>query len=217
MTDHPELGVKICGIRRVEDALLAAELGAAAVGFVFWPGSPRFIDPATARAIAAALPPHVMRVGVFVDQAPGFLKQVAQTVPLEALQLHGRETIAEYSILGLKLIKAIPVSDPFDGAVIDSVPDEVTVLLDAHDPVLRGGTGRTIDWSIAAAMAARRRTILSGGLNPQNVATAVERVRPFMIDVSSGVEASPGIKDAVKLRAFFQAVADAGSAPEASE
>lgn len=198
--------VKVCGIQRVEDALLAAELGASAVGFIFWPGSPRFIDPGRARAVAAALPPHVLRVGVFVDQVPEYVKDVAQRVGLGAVQLHGSESAAAYSDLGLALIKAIAVTDPFDGSVMDAVPHEVTVLLDAHDPVRRGGTGQTIDWSIAAAMAVRRRTILSGGLNAQNVSEAVERVRPYMIDVSSGVESAPGTKDAAKLRAFFEAL-----------
>ena len=198
--------VKVCGIQRVEDALLAAELGASAVGFIFWPGSPRFIDPGRARAVADALPQHVLRVGVFVDQVPEYVKDVAQRVGLGAVQLHGSESAAAYSDLGLALIKAIAVTDPFDGSVMDAVPHEVTVLLDAHDPVRRGGTGQTIDWSIAAAIAARRRTILSGGLNAQNVSEAVERVRPYMIDVSSGVESAPGIKDAAKLRAFFEAL-----------
>jgi phosphoribosylanthranilate isomerase len=198
--------VKVCGIQRVEDALLAAELGASAIGFIFWPGSPRFVDPVRARAVADALPPHVLRVGVFVDQVPEYVRDIAERVSLGAVQLHGSESVAAYSALGLALIKAIAVTDPFDATVMDRVPDEVTVLLDAHDPVRRGGTGRTIDWSIAAAMAVRRRTILSGGLNPQNVSEAVERVRPYMIDVSSGVESAPGIKDAAKLRAFFDAL-----------
>jgi phosphoribosylanthranilate isomerase len=200
-------GVKICGIQRVQDATLAAELGAAAIGFIFWPGSARFIAPGTARAVAAALPPHVQKVGVFVDQAPEYVRDVGQSVSLDAVQLHGSESVADYAGLGLRLIKAIAVSDPFDGSAIDALPADVMVLLDAHDPVRHGGTGRTIDWSIAAAMAARRPTILSGGLNAQNVCAAVERVRPEMIDVSSGVESAPGIKDATKLRAFFEALA----------
>jgi phosphoribosylanthranilate isomerase len=204
-------GVKVCGIQRVEDAILAAALGASAIGFIFWPGSPRFIDPARARAIADALPCDVLRVGVFVDQAPEYVRHVADRVLLGAAQLHGSESADAYTDLGLRLIKAIAVTDPFDGSAIDAVPDEVTVLLDAHDPVRRGGTGRTIDWSIAAAMAARRRTILSGGLNAANVSEAVERVRPYMIDVSSGVESAPGIKDAVRLRAFFDALTHRGN------
>jgi phosphoribosylanthranilate isomerase len=198
--------VKVCGIQRAEDAALAAELGAWAIGFIFWPGSPRFIDPARAQSIAASITPEVVRVGVFVDQAPEYVQAVADRVPLGAIQLHGSESVDAYSDLQLPVIKAIPVTDPFDASVMDAVPDEVTVLLDAHDPVRRGGTGRTIDWGIAACMAARRPTILSGGLNAENVREAVERVRPFMLDVSSGVESAPGVKDAAKLRAFFAAL-----------
>jgi phosphoribosylanthranilate isomerase len=209
--------VKVCGMHRVKDAVLAAELGASAVGFIFWPGSPRFIDPATARTIAAALPPTVARVGVFVDQAPEFVKQVAERVPLDAVQLHGNEASEDYARLGVPLIKAIAVSDPFDATLIDAVPEDVTIMLDAHDPERRGGTGRTIDWSVAAAMAARRRTILSGGLNPRNVSEAVDRVRPYMVDVSSGVESAPGVKDPTKLRAFFRALAPDGQLPGDSE
>jgi phosphoribosylanthranilate isomerase len=204
-------GVKVCGIQRVEDAVLAAALGASAIGFIFWPGSPRFIDPARARAISNALPGDVLRVGVFVDQEPEYVRHVADRVSLGAAQLHGSESADAYSDLGLQLIKAIAVTDPFDGSAIDAVPRDVTVLLDAHDPLRRGGTGRTIDWSIAAAMAARRRTILSGGLNAANVSEAVERVRPYMIDVSSGVESAPGVKDAGRLRAFFDALMHRGN------
>jgi phosphoribosylanthranilate isomerase len=202
--------VKVCGIRRLEDALLAAELGAAAVGFIFWPDSARFVDPATARAIASALPVHVLRIGVFVDQAPEYVREVVEHAGLSTAQLHGSESVGAYADVGVPLIKAIPVSDPFDGAVVDAVPDEVMLLLDADDPVRRGGTGRTIDWAVAASVAAHRATILSGGLNAANVAEAVARVRPTMIDVSSGVESVPGVKDAAKLRAFFAALAPLG-------
>jgi phosphoribosylanthranilate isomerase len=199
--------VKICGIRRIQDAVLATDLGASAVGLVFWPESPRFIDPYRARVIAAALPPGVTPVGVFVDQPAEFVMGVARLVPLGAVQLHGSESIADFARMAQRLIKAVPVTDGFEAAAIELIPPYVTVLLDAHDPVRRGGTGRTIDWSIAAAVAARRRTILSGGLTAANVGEAVARVRPYMIDVSSGVESQPGVKDPVKLRQLFAAVA----------
>jgi phosphoribosylanthranilate isomerase len=213
----PALRVKVCGLQREDDARLAADLGAAAAGFIFWPGSPRFIDPARARTVAAGLPKTVLRVGVFVDQDPGFVRDVVGTVSLDAVQLHGSEAVADYADLGVRLIKAIGVSDSFDGSAIDAVPEGVTLLLDAHDSERHGGTGRTIDWRVAAAIAARRHTILSGGLNPQNVREAADRVRPYMVDVSSGVESSPGIKDPVKLRAFFKALAPAGSSPGLSK
>jgi len=198
--------VKICGIRRAEDALLAVELGASALGFVFWPGSPRFVDPSRARDIVKALPPDVTVVGVFVDQPPEYVMEVAQLVPLGAVQLHGSESIETFARVAPRLIKAVPVAAGFDAASLDALPPHVTVLLDAHDPIRRGGTGRTIDWSVAAAVAVRRRTILSGGLTAANAGEAIARVRPYMIDVSSGVESAPGVKDATKLRALFAAV-----------
>jgi phosphoribosylanthranilate isomerase len=205
--------VKVCGVRRIQDAVLATDLGASAVGLVFWPGSPRYIDPYRARAIAAALPPGVMPVGVFVDQPTEFVMGVARLIPLGAVQLHGSETVESFAPLAQRVIKAVPVTESFAAVDLDLLPPYVTVLLDAHDPVLRGGTGRTIDWSVAAAVAARRRTILSGGLTPANVAEAVERVRPYMVDVSSGVESSPGVKDPVKLRRFFAALGAANLKP----
>jgi len=199
--------VKICGIRRREDALLATELGASAVGFVFWPDSPRFIDPYRAREIVRVLPPFVTTVGVFVDQPDDYVNDVAGLLNLGAIQLHGREPVPSYARSSHRVIKAVPVADGFDPATaLAALPAHVTVLLDAHDPLQRGGTGRTIDWTQAAAAARTRRVILSGGLNAGNVSEAARTVRPYALDVSSGVESSPGVKDADKLRAFFQAV-----------
>lgn len=206
--------VKVCGVRRLEDAMLAVELGASAIGFVFWPGSPRFIDPHRARAIAAALPPGVTPVGVFVDQPVEFVASVAGLVSLGGVQLHGFEAVGDYARVRPHLIKAIAVSNGFDPASASGLPPHVTVLLDAHDPVRRGGTGRTIDWSVAATVAAKRRTILSGGLHPDNVVEAVSRVRPYMIDVSSGVESAPGVKDPEALRALFAALASTENRPQ---
>jgi phosphoribosylanthranilate isomerase len=198
--------VKVCGITRLDDGLLAAELGASVLGFVFWPKSPRFIDPSAARAIVEALPPHVGIFGVFVDQPVDYVVSVAGLLALSAIQLHGTEAVEPFSGPGRRLVKAMAVRNGFDPAQADALPPGVTVLLDAHDPVRRGGTGQTIDWTMAAAVAARRRTILSGGLNAENVRAAVEQVRPYMIDVSSGVESAPGVKDSGKLRALFAAV-----------
>lgn len=198
--------VKICGITRTEDAELAAELGAAAIGFIFWPASPRFIEPDAAREIAAALPPSVVTVGVFVDQPGPHVRDVAKSVGLGAVQLHGHESVDYAVALMEPVIKAIPVRADFDPASLDEIPATITVLLDAHDPVKRGGTGRTIDWAAAAKVAAVRRIVLAGGLTPDNVADAVAQVRPFGIDVSSGVEQAPGIKDHQRLRALFEAL-----------
>ncbi len=198
--------VKICGVRRVEDALLAVELGASAIGFVFWPGSPRFIDPYRARTIAEALPPWVASIGVFVDQPVEHVAGVARLVPLGAVQLHGAESVADFAGIRTGLIKAVPVGREFSMSAVTALPPNITVLLDAHDPAQRGGTGRPIEWSVAAAVARQRRVMLAGGLNPENVRAAVDQVRPAAIDVSSGVESSPGVKDPTKLRALFDAL-----------
>ena len=196
--------VKICGITRAEDAEAAVDAGAGAIGFVFWPGSPRFIDPYRARAIAATLPPFVTTVGVFVNQPIDYVTGVAGLVRLSAVQLHGDETIEYAAALSRPIVKAMSLGDQR----VSAWPTETTVLLDVHDPVRRGGTGRTIDWTAAAAVAERRRILLAGGLTPDNVAEAVARVRPFGIDVSSGVERAPGIKDHERLRALFEALHD---------
>jgi phosphoribosylanthranilate isomerase len=192
--------VKICGITRAEDAKAAVDAGANAVGFVFWPGSPRFIDPYRARAIARRLPPFVTPVGLFVNQPRDYIRGVASLVRLGAVQLHGDELPEFAASIDWPVIKALPVERA------GAWPVETTLLLDAHDPVRRGGTGQTIDWRAAAAIASTRRVLLAGGLNAENVAEAVARVRPFGIDVSSGVEVSPGVKDARKIRGLFEAL-----------
>jgi phosphoribosylanthranilate isomerase len=202
--------VKICGITRGEDAELATTLGASAVGFVFWPRSPRFVEPARARDIVRALPPFVTPVGVFVDQPAGHVKDVAAVVGLGAVQLHGNEDVGFCRALGRRVIKAASVERAT--ALGGYWPFEVTLLLDAVDAERRGGTGQTVDWPAAAAIAARRRVILAGGLHPQNVGDAIRQVRPFAVDVSSGVESAPGVKDEGRLRAFFAAVAAAEGA-----
>jgi phosphoribosylanthranilate isomerase len=206
--------VKVCGIRRQADALLAAELGAAAIGFVFWPESPRFIDPFRAKAIVRLLPPFLTTVGVFVDQPADYVDGVAGLLNLGAVQLHGREGAATYARSSRRVIKAVPVTEAFDPARdLAEVPGHVTVLLDAHDPVRRGGTGRTIDWVRAAAAARLRPVILSGGLDAGNAAEAIAAVQPYAVDVSSGVESAPGVKDAEKMRQFLDAcrLSEAGS------
>jgi len=198
--------VKICGITRVEDAEAAVAAGASAIGFVFWPDSPRFVDPHRARQIAAILPPFVTPVGVFVNQPLDYVRGVASLVRLGAAQLHGDETTEYAARLSTPVIKAVSTAD----AGTRAWPPPALLLLDVHDPVKRGGTGLTIDWTAAAAVAAQRSILLAGGLTPDNVAEAVARVRPFGIDVSSGVERTPGIKDHQRLRALFEAIHDTG-------
>lgn len=202
--------VKVCGITRVADALLASDLGASAIGFVFWPRSPRYLAPAEARGIAARLPGDVAPVGVFVDPSAEEVRQVVEEVGLAAVQLHGDEPPAFCRELPYRVIKAVGV----DGAAgtraaASAVPAEATVLLDARDPERRGGTGRTVDWEIAAAVAAERRVFLAGGLGAANVGAAIRTVRPYGLDVSSGVESAPGRKDPALLGAFFDEVARA--------
>jgi phosphoribosylanthranilate isomerase len=191
--------VKVCGLTRVDDALVACELGAAAVGFIFWPHSPRFIDPYRARAIVRALPPFVTPVGVFVNQPADYVNGVAGLVRLGAVQLHGDEDLEYIARIARPVIKAVS-----NGTADTAWPREALLLVDAHDPERRGGTGVTSDWDAAARLASRRRVLLAGGLNTDNVATAVARVQPFGVDVSSGVEAAPGIKDHGRMQAFFR-------------
>ena len=198
--------VKICGITRIEDAELAVALGAAALGFVFWPKSPRYVDPERARAIVAALPPFVTTVGVFVDQGPRLVNGVAARVGLGAVQLHGEESVEMLDQIDRPVVKALAMRAATRAADADAWPPRVRLLIDAYDPEQRGGTGRTVDWNGAAAIASRRLVLLAGGLKPGNVAEAIRTVRPFGIDVSSGVESSPGVKDHARLRELFEAV-----------
>jgi phosphoribosylanthranilate isomerase len=198
--------VKICGITRLEDAAAAVAAGAGAIGFIFWPASPRFIDPHRARVIAAALPPFVTPVGVFVNQPLDYVNGVASLVRLGVVQLHGDETPQFADAVARPVMKAVSLRNPD----VRLWPGRVRLLLDVHDPLARGGTGRTLDWTAAADVASQREIVLAGGLKPENVADAVARVRPYGIDVSSGVERSPGIKDHQRLRALFEAVHDAG-------
>lgn len=201
--------VKVCGITRLEDAEAAVALGAAAVGFIFWPQSPRYIEPARARDIVRQLHDthdKVEVVGVFVDQPPGEVDEVLHQVGCSTLQLHGDEQVADYETIPLELVKAVAVDAGVIPEAARRLPPRVLVLLDAHDPIRRGGTGRTIDWTAAATLAGERRVLLSGGLTSDNVGEAIAAVRPYGLDVSSGVERSPGVKDPVRLRAFFDAV-----------
>lgn len=210
-------GVKVCGITRQEDAELAVALGAFAVGFVFAP-SPRRIAPEAARAIAAALPPGIERVGVFQDAEPADVRAIAAAVPLTRVQLHGDEAPAAAAQLPFALTRA------FDGELADlearieawlAARSDVRILLDLKKGA---GTGAASDaapdaarlarlWDRAATIARRVPLLLAGGLDSENVAAALARVRPAAVDVARGVELSPGIKDRSKMESFFQSVA----------
>ena len=197
--------VKICGITCEEDAAAAVALGARALGFVFWPGSLRSVDLQRARAIVQTLPPFVTPVGVFVNQPAGQVNAIAALVGLGVVQLHGDEDVGYATSLIRPVLKAMTVDRACD-TTNEEWPRTAMILLDAHDPVRRGGTGQTIDWTGAASVASRRRIVLAGGLNADNVAEAIACVRPFGIDVSSGVECAPGVKDHLRMQALFEAI-----------
>ena len=204
--------VKICGITRAEDALLAAACGADAIGMVHWAGSRRAVSLGQARAIAAVLPPFVCAVALFVDPSAEEVQRVIDATRPGLLQFHGDEEPGFCAGFGLPYIKAVKIGAAApDAAALGYHARACGLLLDTHDPVAVGGTGRAFDWSLAPAAAARP-IILAGGLHAGNVATAIAQVRPFAVDVSSGVEASPGIKDRVKVREFMRAVAVANAA-----
>jgi phosphoribosylanthranilate isomerase len=193
---------KVCGMTRVTDALHAVEHGATALGFVFWPRSPRFVDPHRAAAIINELPGTVTAVGVFVNQPIDDIQRIVVTSGVTAIQLHGDEPPAYAGALGWPVWRAVALQHADD--TLSSWPATTTILLDAHDSIRRGGTGRTIDWQAAARVAATRRVILAGGLTPDNVQDAIEAVHPEGVDVSSGVEDSPGVKNPDKVARFLE-------------
>lgn len=194
--------VKICGITSLEDARHAVASGASALGFILWPRSPRYVTPEQVRTIVDGLPAGTQAIGVFVDEPPDAVRRAAEIGGLSAVQLNDASAPAAAEQIGLPVLKVVTLADA--DAVMSEWPEDVTLLLDAHDPVRRGGTGQTVDWDAAAAIARRRRLVLAGGLTPANVADAVARVRPYGVDVSSGVEASPGVKDPAKVKEFVQ-------------
>ncbi len=199
--------VKICGITRWEDAQLAVDLGAAALGFNFYPPSPRYIEPGAARAIIVKLPPLVTAVGVFANELDGeHVARVARESHLSTVQLHGPQ-FPRFSgaLADFTRIRAVAVKEGFQPVMLSELVGDA-FLLDASDPELLGGTARTFNWALAREANRFGTIILAGGLTPENVGQAIREVRPFAVDVASGVEAAPGRKDPGKLRAFFQEV-----------
>ncbi|HET6550095.1 MAG TPA: phosphoribosylanthranilate isomerase [Solirubrobacter sp.] len=201
--------VKICGTTRLEDAELAIELGAWALGFILWPGSKRHADPAVAAGIARAVRRRVETVGVFVNQPLDEIAGLADVLGLTHVQLHGDEgpsfCAAVAQRTGAKIIKAVRVAGAADLRDLERFHTDYH-LLDTAAAGHYGGSGRTWDWALAAQRRAKIPFLLSGGLTPDNVAEGIAAARPFAVDVASGVEASPGVKDPDKLRAFFAAV-----------
>lgn len=199
--------VKVCGITNVEDALAAVEAGAHALGFNFYRRSPRYIAPAQVRAIIERVPEKILCVGVFVNEARQMIEDVMAQSGVAAVQLHGDESpqFCE-SLAGLRVIKALRVGENF--AAESAVQFKVeAILLDSFSQSARGGTGQTFDWSLARATRGYvARLYLAGGLTPENVGAAVAAVEPFAVDVCSGVERAPGLKDRERLKEFFVAL-----------
>jgi phosphoribosylanthranilate isomerase len=197
--------VKICGVTTVEDAVAAAEAGADAVGLVLYKESPRCISVEQAQAIVRELPPFVTTVGLFVNQPTHWVRVMADRCGVDTFQFQGDETPEYCDAFGLRAIKAIRVRD---AASLDRMREYRVraFVLDAYREGEYGGTGQTFDWNLAVAAKAHGRIILAGGLTPENVAEAIRRVRPFAVDVSSGIEGPvKGVKDHGKIRAFIQA------------
>jgi phosphoribosylanthranilate isomerase len=200
--------VKICGITRIEDAAAAVQCGADALGLVFYPKSPRYIDRAHAREIAASIAPFVTPVGLFVNADPQSIRQIIETVPLGLLQFHGDEDNDLCNSFGLPFIKSIAMHEGMDaGSRIARYPDASGFLLDAWQPQSHGGGGKTFDWNTIPESCPAP-LILAGGLTPDNVGTAITSIRPYAVDVSSGVESAKGIKSADKIAAFMRGVED---------
>lgn len=185
----------------MEDAQQAVEQGATALGFVLWPQSPRFVSDQKVAEIVHALPESVRTVGVFVNQSPEGIAVTMQRTGLNMVQLHGDEPSTYASHLTWPIVRSVTLDTLHE--VIDAWPAETTYLVDAADQERRGGTGQAVDWTRAATLAQLRRTVLAGGLTPENVAEAIVAVHPYGVDVSSGVEDAPGLKNAKKVARFL--------------
>lgn len=201
--------VKVCGITNSDDAFRAVELGADALGFIFYKGSKRYIDPRDAHPIISSLPPFVSSVGVFVNQGPDEIKEAVETSGVDTVQLQGDETPEFCTLLPYKLIKAVRVKDTVNTEEVELYP-VLAILFDKHTDEMYGGTGTSFDWGVLKGIAISKKVILSGGLTPENVSRAIETVRPYGVDVSTGVEDSPGKKNHMKMRKFIEAVKNGG-------
>jgi phosphoribosylanthranilate isomerase len=203
--------VKICGITTWQDARLSVDLGASALGFNFYPPSPRAISPADAWNIIRRLPPFVEAVGVFVNWPPLVVDALARALRLHTVQLHGGESAEEVAALGRshRVIKAVQVGRGFRPANLSRYRHADGILLDGFARGQYGGTGRTLDWKLARAAKRYGKIILAGGLTPENITEAIRVAQPYAVDVASGVEARAGRKDPARLRALFAAVESA--------
>ena len=202
---QPRIKIKVCGTTNLKDALFAVDSGADAIGFIFYKKSPRCILQKDAKDIVAKLPPFVETVGVFVNETSDRVNRIAEQCKLTAIQLHGDESSAFCRRIKRRVIKAFRVKDTnsFKGMADYDVSG---FLLDSYNEESKGGTGKTFDWNLALRAKKQGPIILAGGLNPYNVYTAIHRVKPYGVDVCSGVEKSPGIKDSVKIDEFIKSV-----------
>ena len=201
--------IKICGITNQEDAQFAIEAGADALGFIFYAQSPRSIEPSVAKRIIGQLPPFVLPVGVFVNQSQETIRNIFNDCGLALAQLHGDESPAFCESLGHPILRAIRLRDRGSLLAVAEYKGRMGVrgfVVDAFSPDAYGGTGQTVDWSLAHEVAKSTPILLAGGLTPTNVQEAIQQVQPYGVDVSSGVEVSTGKKDHEKVRAFTQAV-----------
>ena len=204
---RPTTRVKICGITTWDDARLSVDLGASALGFNFYPPSPRAISPADAWNIIRRLPPFVEAVGVFVNWPPLVVDALARALRLHTVQLHGGESPEEVDALARthRVIKAVQVGRGFRPGKLSRYRRADGILLDGFARGLHGGTGRTLDWNLARAARRYGRIILAGGLTPENIAEAIRVAEPYAVDIASGVEGRPGRKEPARLRALFAA------------
>jgi phosphoribosylanthranilate isomerase len=200
--------VKICGITNGDDARHAADCGADALGFVFYAGSPRCVTPEQVREIVAGLPPFVTRVGLFVNEHPGRIRAIVGACGLDVVQLHGDEPPEACVLPPCRVIKGVRPRREADLTALAAYP-VAALLVDAAVPGQFGGTGQRADWELAARLAARQRVILAGGLTPANVAAAVRQVRPYGVDVASGVESAAGRKDPDRVAQFIRMAKEA--------
>ncbi len=193
--------LKVCGITSIEDARVAIECGAEYLGFNFYPKSPRYVPPASARAIIEQLPNEIIAVGIFVNEArPEDALEILRASGVKLAQLHGDESPDYCASVGAeRVIKALRAGEGFDPRRVLDYP-VAAILLDAYDAKLYGGTGKTADWSVAREAAKLTKVFLAGGLSPDNIVEAIRAVAPFAVDVNSGVESAPGRKDADRLR-----------------
>ncbi|MDP3149712.1 MAG: phosphoribosylanthranilate isomerase [Ignavibacteria bacterium] len=196
--------IKICGVTNIEDALLAEQLGADAIGFIFYKPSKRYVSPETAKAITQKLSAFIPRVGVFVDESEEEINRISSAAKINIIQLHGSEKPEMISKLALPVIKSFRINETFDFSMLEEYPS-ATFLLDTFSQNEFGGTGKTFDWNVIP-YSIRERVIIAGGVSEKNVEEIYRTIKPYAVDVSSSLEESPGKKDHNKMKSFFQII-----------